>query len=193
MAKARIGSADFQALTAEKAILREAKSGNPLAIQKLFVNYQGLFCYAWQKYHPADVSLHDWLSNMYQLLYQAALHYDGSQGASFGHYLYRSLENLAKGQYRRCRAKKRIPADCLVSLSDQLPIACQESLEDQICCRLIFERFLIDDLSKFEREVLVASLFIDMPALCQRFNCSQRTIQSALSRCRKKLILALQA
>lgn len=39
MAKARIGSADFQALTAEKAILREAKSGNPLAIQKLFVNY----------------------------------------------------------------------------------------------------------------------------------------------------------
>ena len=61
MAKARIGSAGFQALTAEKAILREAKSGNPLAIQKLFVSYQGLFCYAWQKYHPADVSLHDWL------------------------------------------------------------------------------------------------------------------------------------
>lgn len=39
MTKTRIGDA-------EKAILREAKSGNPLAIQKLFVSYQRLFCYA---------------------------------------------------------------------------------------------------------------------------------------------------
>ena len=35
MTKARIGDADFLASAAEKAILREAKSGNPLAIQKL--------------------------------------------------------------------------------------------------------------------------------------------------------------
>ena len=118
MTKARIDDADFLASAAEKAILREAKSGNPLAIQKLFVSYQRLFCYAWQKYHPADLSLHDWLANMYQLLYQVVLHYDDQQNASFGHYLYRSLENFAKGQYRKCRAQKRIPADCLVSLSD---------------------------------------------------------------------------
>ena len=193
MTKARIGDADFLASAAEKANLREAKSGNPLAIQKLFVSYQRLFCYAWQKYHPADLSLHDWLANMYQLLYQVVLHYDDQQNASFGHYLYRSLENFAKGQYRKCRAQKRIPADCLVSLSDQLPIASQESMEERIYCRLIFENFLDYDLSNFEREVLVASLFMDMPALCKKFGCHQRTIQSALSRCRKKLILALQA
>ena len=130
---------------------------------------------------------------MYQLLYQVVLHYDDQQNASFGHYLYRSLENFAKGQDRKCRAQKRIPADCLVSLSDQLPIASQESMEERIYCRLIFENFLDYDLSNFEREVLVASLFMDMPALCKKFGCHQRTIQSALSRCRKKLILALQA
>ena len=43
MTKARINDADFLASAAEKAILREAKSGNPLAIQKLFVSYQRHF------------------------------------------------------------------------------------------------------------------------------------------------------
>lgn len=177
----------------EKNELLVAKSGDSQAIQRLFVRYEGLFCYAWQHYHPNELSLHDWLANMYQVLYEAIMHYDFNQASSFSHYLYRALENCAKERFRRSSAKKRVPQSCLVNLEDQVGLANFESVEESVYCYLTFNQYLKEDLSPFEHDVLVASLSLDMPGLCQKFNCQPRVIQSALSRCRKKLILALHA
>lgn len=191
--KGRLYTVKHQPLADETRLLNLAKRGDQEAIQQLFDHYQGMFCYAWQKHHPSDLSLREWLTDMYQVLYRAVLHYDNRQSASFGHYLYRSLENCAKSRHRHRNAKKRIPEDCLVDLTDQLPVANHESTEDVVYCRQIFQKVVSQELSPFEKEVLLASLVLDLDALCQKFGCQPRVIQSALSRCRKKLVIALKA
>ena len=163
MTKARIGDADFQRQLLKKQFYAKKKwqsTGN----SKLFVSYQRL-C-VWHKI-SSSWSVFTWLACKYvSAVYQVVLHYDDQQNASFGHYLYRSLENFAKGQYRKCRAQENTGR---LSGEPEWSAANRQSRVNGRTNLLSFDfwKFLDYDLSNFEREVLVASLFMDMPALCK--------------------------
>lgn len=179
----------------ELMLIMNAQLGTSEDFDTLFTRYWPLVRRVWQQYHVADLELDDWVQEAQLVMLKVLRSYNGDNPGKFSGFYKQSLINRILDIYRARQANKRIPANQLSPLDNE----CIEIIDnhqnfpdDIVYCHECLKTFMLD-CSKFERQV-VALLHAgnSLSEIALQLNCSERKIQSALTRSRRKLINAIQ-
>lgn len=176
--------------SADLRLLIQARVGNEDKFMALFNCYTSLVKRLWQKYYVADLELEDWYQEAQVVLLKVIYSYHGEDINQFSGFYKRSLINRLLDLYRARQAGKRIPAEQLDGLgeSEEITLNSSFSLDDIVYCHQSIDQTIATS-SPFEQQVL---LFVisgkSVKTICRELGCSQRQVQSALYRSKKKLL-----
>lgn len=101
----------------KRLIMDFNNNNNEDALAKLFNKYKPLINKVWSSYYLTDMDVDDWYQEAMLVLIKNINEYNFERNASFGTLFKISLKNHMFDILRRSNAKKRMPADKLVSYS----------------------------------------------------------------------------
>ncbi|AQP53551.1 hypothetical protein CBF34_00350 [Vagococcus penaei] len=178
------------------------KSGNDDFFESVFKTYEPVVFKIKKKYHLIDFEPDDWLQEARFVCYQSIMNYDQSKGLTFGLFYKISLERYFISLLRRQEAKKRSGNKKLQSLDDlngeNLPKSgsgfnCDDRVnwEDYIYIRDCIDQVWCG-LSFLEKEVLQYYIEgLEISSIACKLNQSEKVIQNAFSRAKKKFKVRL--
>ena len=172
-----------------------AKSGDSQGFTKLLNCYRPMIRRLWQQYYIPGLELEDWRQEAELVLVRVLRSYHGRSLSQLGGFYKQSLINRLLDLRRSRQASKRIPPEQLASLgavkAEQLTdLNCTIPDEEAYCqaCLMNFAK----SCSPFELQVvLLKHQGQNRREIAQQLGCTERQIQAALSRCRRKLLKEL--
>lgn len=180
----------------ELDLIIQARLGTNEGMNEMFTRYRPLIRKVWQQYYVTDLELDDWTQEAKLVMVKALRSYQWRSLDEFGGFYKQSLVNRILDLYRARQAYKRIPANKIAPLCkehvESLADGHHSSLDELIYCHECLQQFM-SNCSDFERQV-IALLHTGLTTgeLADQLSCSERKVQSALTRSRHKLVRALQ-
>lgn len=166
----------------EKALIKEAKNGDPKAFETLLISYKNYVgyivdtcCWTCSEYRE------DFMQEGFLGLFRAVRTYD-TKSSSFSTYAFQCIKNAvitAKRKYEREQP--------MATFEDTGEPSAEEIVIDRESTDLLFER-MTDRLSKFERKVV--ELYIDglrTSDIADALGATRKSVDNALSRAKRKL------
>lgn len=180
--------------SSETVLLAQTRAHDSRGFMILFNRYRPLICKLWYQFHLNYTSLDDWQQEAALVLYRVACNYCDQQ-AQFCWYFRQALLNRIRDLYRQQAAKKRVPARCLISLTDVHveAVAIDHHLgPDEVAeFRRTYQRFR-EDCSPFEWLTFVEiNQGFAVGEVANKLGCNDRCVRSALERARRKFIREL--
>lgn len=193
----------------DKELITDFKNNrNEEALKELFNKYKPLVNKVWSGYYLTDMDIDDWYQEAMLVMIKNIKNYSFERNASFGTLFKISLKNHLFDILRRSNAKKRMPADKLVSYSanetiynNSLKDGVYMHPEETIKLKECIEK-LSNELSPMELKVAHAMLM----QICEgnsdkmdELRCnlnkthSDKTIENCISRLKIKLKKVLKA
>lgn len=176
-------------------LIKNAQLSNSDEFEKLYHRYWPLVRRLWQQYKVDELEFADWEQEAQIVMLEVVRLYNHQGPRMFSCFFKQSLTNRIRDLQRQAKAHKRIPADRLYILDDDYANSLTDYLHqapDEViyCHQSLVE--LVDHCSNFEKEVLYyLHCGHSIAEITVLLGCSKRSIQSALNRCRLKLIQML--
>lgn len=177
-------------------LIKQAQEKSDEALEELFHRYWPLIRRLWQQYYVAGYELADWEQEAKVIMAEILQRDDTQNPRMFSSFLKHCLQNKIRDIRRQSLAHKRIPATQLSSLdancNDTIIDPLHGSPDDIVYCHQSIE-LLLKRCSKFECRVLgYLHSGYTLAETAFYLGCSKRSVQSAIHRCRNKLIKVLE-
>ncbi|WP_267202110.1 sigma-70 family RNA polymerase sigma factor [Limosilactobacillus kribbianus] len=172
-----------------------AKSGDSQGFTKLLDCYRPMIRHLWQQYYIPELELKDWRQEAELVLVRVLRSYHGRSLSQLGGFYKQSLINRLLDLRRSRQAGKRIPPEQLASLgmvkAELLTdLNCTDPDEEAYCQACL--RNFAKNCSPFELQVVMLKhQGQNRREIAQQLGYTERQIQAALSRCRRKLMKEL--
>lgn len=162
---------------------------------ELFRQYYPLVRKLWQQFFIPELEFDDWEQEARMVTVKVMQAYRGTTAGQFSGFLKQSLINRLLDLYRARQANKRIPANCLSSITEDFSANLRDQRngrpEEVTFCQHSMQE-LVGECSRFERKVLICiHQGYSTTEAADKLGCSKRKVQSALSRARGKLLRIL--
>ncbi|EOL49285.1 sigma-70 family RNA polymerase sigma factor [Enterococcus phoeniculicola] len=178
-------------------IIKAAKEGDEDAFAQLFQQYRPIVYHLQKKYYIRDFDSDDWLQEGQIICYQSLKAFDEKNGATFGSFFKRAMENRIRSLLRRQHALKRRTAELSVSLEEKMEVEGSEFLvssgfEEPYALENLLIREALGDyesiFSSFEKEVLNAYLLGEsLEDIAEKKSMDIKKIRSAYDRAKRKI------
>lgn len=176
-------------------LIKDAQAGNNSAFAELFHRYRPLVRRIWQKHFIAGYELADWEQDAQVVLIDVLALYQDQCPQMFSGFFKQCLTNRIRDIRRQTLASKRIPAHQVMPMDTTFAESFIDSLRGEpdeiVYCHQSVEP-LLHKCSPFECQVLsYLHQGYSISEAATRLNCSKRSIQSAVHRCREKMLAVL--
>lgn len=176
--------------------LAAAAAGDGQSFTKVCSQYLPMIKKIWRSCPVEGLEFDDWYQESQLVILRTLKTYRSDGGAQFSWFLKESLVNRAVDLYRQRKAQKRIPSTEMESIDDLAEAVVMTNSEPLMDDLIDIKNGLADfweQSSRFERQVMSGiQAGQSVAELARRYGCRQSKIQSAKSRCRKKLINILR-